>query len=328
MASQQSHTAHFTSRYKFNAVSRMPIGSKELDQATGYYYYGARYYDPAVSQWLSVDPLAQKYPAFTPYNYTANNPIRFIDADGEAPEDIIIRGINNSSFTIKTDLIDTEIKLSSYGISKDFGGNRSINARDLAPDAIGVDFNASASIMFGGEIGVNILWHTRGEKDSDKYYPEIHTYAGFSKGSKISAGGSVGVLFAWARNGKGGKANSSWVANGLNWTGKFDSESFSLGSFSASHFSSKAYADDNYWEGFQLSYSPTKLEFGSPDEGIKALKSVLDEPKMFGKVFSGNVSTTNYYMIYGNGSDHLTNGTDVSGLHLLNPIDPTDDKKD
>ena len=29
-------------------------------EQTGLYYYGARYYDARVSQWLSVDPLAEK----------------------------------------------------------------------------------------------------------------------------------------------------------------------------------------------------------------------------------------------------------------------------
>jgi len=34
---------------------------KELDTETGYYYYGARYYNPATSVWLATDPLAEKY---------------------------------------------------------------------------------------------------------------------------------------------------------------------------------------------------------------------------------------------------------------------------
>jgi len=61
--------------------------AKELDQETGWYYYGARYYDPQVSRWLSVDPLVEKYPAFSPYNFTMNNPVRLVDADGTEGED-------------------------------------------------------------------------------------------------------------------------------------------------------------------------------------------------------------------------------------------------
>ena len=73
MAAQHAGGAYST-RYKFNG--------KELDPQTGYYYYGARYYDPVISRWLSVDPLAEKYTGLSPYNYTANNPVMLVDPDG------------------------------------------------------------------------------------------------------------------------------------------------------------------------------------------------------------------------------------------------------
>jgi len=35
--------------------------------------------------WLGVDPLAEKYPSYSSYNYTLNNPINLVDPDGRAP---------------------------------------------------------------------------------------------------------------------------------------------------------------------------------------------------------------------------------------------------
>lgn len=62
--------------------SRYTFSGKEKDQETGYSYFGARYYNSRLSIWLSVDPLSDKYPSFSPYAYCANNPVILKDPDG------------------------------------------------------------------------------------------------------------------------------------------------------------------------------------------------------------------------------------------------------
>ncbi len=48
----------------------------------------ARHYNSALSIWLSVDPMADKYPSISPYAYCSWNPIKLVDPKGmEAMED-------------------------------------------------------------------------------------------------------------------------------------------------------------------------------------------------------------------------------------------------
>ncbi|MDR1876024.1 MAG: RHS repeat-associated core domain-containing protein [Flavobacteriaceae bacterium] len=105
--------------YKFN--------SKELDDETGLYYYGARYYDSKVSVWLSVDPLAGYNPIFETehyidgqhnggvyndknlnvYGYAYQSPVKWMDPNGK--QVVAVHGTWSDSSTWKNQIGHTGI---------------------------------------------------------------------------------------------------------------------------------------------------------------------------------------------------------------------------
>lgn len=71
-----------------NYRERFKFTGKERDEESGYDYFGARYYWSLLMHWLSVDPLAHKYPWLSPYAYCNWNPVKNVDSEGMEWTDI------------------------------------------------------------------------------------------------------------------------------------------------------------------------------------------------------------------------------------------------
>jgi RHS repeat-associated protein len=66
-------------------ITSFTFTGKEKDTETGFSYFGARYLEHELTTaWLSVDPLADKYPSISPYAYCAWNPVKLVDPEGES----------------------------------------------------------------------------------------------------------------------------------------------------------------------------------------------------------------------------------------------------
>ncbi|MBE6226678.1 MAG: RHS repeat-associated core domain-containing protein, partial [Bacteroidales bacterium] len=65
-----------TNRFKFNGKEEQTTGN------LNYLDYGARMYDSNIGRWMVQDPLAEQMYMVTPYRFSLNNPVNFIDPDG------------------------------------------------------------------------------------------------------------------------------------------------------------------------------------------------------------------------------------------------------
>ena len=150
------HLNSHNSPFKFNA--------KELDPETGNYYYGARYYSQKYNLMLSVDPMYELYPSFSPYAYTLQNPIIHTDPTGMVVEPIYDTNGNHlgntkEGFTGEVLIYDNaggplpDFENMTAGEAKQWGADTYDNQRsNLSGDAKSNIWTDVASKMEGMEI--------------------------------------------------------------------------------------------------------------------------------------------------------------------------------
>ncbi len=67
-----------------NLPNKFTGKERDTDFGLDWDYFGARYYDAVIGRWMVLDPLADDFPSWTPYNYVLNNPTGNTDPDGNA----------------------------------------------------------------------------------------------------------------------------------------------------------------------------------------------------------------------------------------------------
>jgi RHS repeat-associated protein len=132
--------------------------AKELDDETGLYYYGGRYYDPVTSVWPSVDPswdLPTEI-STSPYAYVQNNPITYIDPDGRS------KWFSDLTAKQKSDLIHTLVENKKNQMARRAASQQNSNPNATQPSAaVG---NSASMTSSNTQAGAN------GEKGAGKQY--------------------------------------------------------------------------------------------------------------------------------------------------------------
>jgi RHS repeat-associated protein len=166
---------------------------KESDPETTRLDYGARQYDNVLGRWFVVDPLAEKYFDWSPYNFTGNNPLKYIDPNGE---DIIIYYKDAEGFDQQyiyeygkeynskkgdknfNQYVSDVINSFNYIVSKGADKLKDANGQEYSPiERISNDHDIKLGVTYLGE-NVNEFHASQGKDEFDSDYIKYDPYSG------------------------------------------------------------------------------------------------------------------------------------------------------
>lgn len=130
----------------------------EQECGLGIYHTQARMYDPATGRFLGVDAMRGEMPGWNPYHYMFNNPVRYVDSDGNMPAaPVVWWGATKlyAATVAKTTLITTTAVTAGhtgYRAYEEFGSDLS-----LSLDRSGSSLSTSMELQWTPDGEVNLV---------------------------------------------------------------------------------------------------------------------------------------------------------------------------
>ena len=161
------------------------------DFSTGYTDFGARQYSPTLRRWMPPDPLSEKYYGISPYAFCNNNPVNFVDPDGERqwPVNPKYNGYNRRH--------ENNFRTSSRPTHNGLDINLGAGSNDLGAPVYATHdgiVTRYVSINDDSNPGGNRIQITSENGDVSTYYMHLDTMSDLKEGDFVSEGDQLGTI--------------------------------------------------------------------------------------------------------------------------------------